>query len=177
MVKGAALGEAALAGLEVLERLCEQATGQRAVRVKGDSELAQCGEQVGLKVASERVVLALVDGGQDIALGGRNVVDGLDGFGREVGYTETAEEALAVGRIDACKCLFKGRAWVGEVQVKDVDLLDTQTGNALASRLEDKVLGGPGDLRVAVGLTDAPFGVDCELVAGLGAADSGLGVA
>lgn len=73
------------AGREFVGRFDEEAAGERGVGVEGYAELAQEGEEGCLGVAADGVVVALVNCGKDVAVGGAVVVDGLDVGGEEAG--------------------------------------------------------------------------------------------
>lgn len=131
-----------LLGEQIVRVLGEEAAGERGVGVKGKPELAEDGEEVLLDGAGEGVVVALVDGGHDAALGLGVRVHLAHVGGQEVGEAEAGELTLAVQLLDGVDGLLDGGVVVGGVQVVDVDLVGLEQRERLGEAVGD---GGAGE--------------------------------
>lgn len=116
------LGEAPSAVANLLCCLGEKATGQRAVCIEGNSQLAQRWEEESLLQARHGAVVALVHGREHVVVGLADVVHLLHIVSRVVGQTEAFESAGLVHLVDTGKSFFEIIPVVRTVDVEDVDL-------------------------------------------------------
>jgi hypothetical protein len=75
--------------------LDEESTCDWGVCVEANLELAEKGEEIGLDVPGDGVVIALKYGGKDRACGGLDVIDLLDIWDLEVGETKLWRESVS----------------------------------------------------------------------------------
>ena len=87
---------------QVPRRLGQEAAGDGGVGVERDTESAKDREEIGLTSTCQKVVVALVDGGENRSVAGLDIVDDLSFCGGEIGKTEVLELA---SRID---CPYRG---------------------------------------------------------------------
>ena len=113
----------------------EEAAGRRAVGVEGDVVSAEGGEELLFAAAADGVVLALVDGGHDEAVGLAELDDLLYFRRGEVREAESLELPCLVGRVHGGERVFQWCGSICGVQVHDVHALDIE-------RLETLVYAG-----------------------------------
>lgn len=124
---------------DVGQRLGQQAAGERRERIERDAQFLEQREQRLLRPAADRVIPALVHGGEDVSLADTDVVDGLDLGVRDVGHAEPLEPALAIQPVDRPALLLQTDRAVRPVEVVDVESVLLERGKRLPAVRHDVV--------------------------------------
>ena len=105
-------------------RLGQEAAGDGRVGVERDAEPAKDREEIGLTSTRQKVVIALVDGGENRFVAGLDVMDDLSFCWGEIGETEVLELASRIDCPYRGQGVFDGGGRVGGVQIIRVYLME-----------------------------------------------------